>query len=73
MGSNIFVRLIPLPEVVHAVTLPNVDCTFDIYINATLPEELQRKALDHELEHIRKDHFYNEDPVWLNEQEAERK
>lgn len=73
MGSNIFVRLIPLPETVRAVTLPNVDCTFDIYINATLPEELQRKALDHELEHIRKDHFYNEDPVWLNEQEAERK
>lgn len=73
MGSNIFVRLIPLPEAVRAVTLPNDDCTFDIYINANLPEELQRKALDHELEHIRKDHFYNDDPVWLNEQEADSK
>ena len=73
MGSNIFVRLISLPETVRAVTLPNSDCTFDIYINANLPEELQRKALDHELAHIRRDHFYNEDPVWLNEQEADSK
>lgn len=55
------------------MTLPNDDCTFDIYINANLPEEWQRQALDHELEHIRRDHFYNEDPVWLNEQEADDK
>lgn len=71
MGSNIFVRSIPLPEAVRAVTLPNDDCTFDIYINANLPEELQFKALEHELKHIRKDHFYDDDPVWLNEANAE--
>lgn len=70
MGSNIFVRLIPLPIAVRAVVLPNNDGTFDIYINANLPEELQQKALVHELEHIRRDHFYNDDPVWLNEEEA---
>ena len=70
MGSNIFIRAIPLPESVRAVTLPNDDSTFDIYLNANLPEELQRKALAHELEHIRRDHFYNDDPVWKNEAEA---
>lgn len=70
MGSNIIVRLISLPVTVRAVTLPNDDGTFDIYINTNLPEELKQKALDHELGHIRKDHFYNEDPVWLNEEEA---
>ena len=70
MGSNIFVRTIPLPIAVRAVVLPNDDGTFDVYINANLPEELQQKALAHELEHIRRDHFYNDDPVWLNEQEA---
>lgn len=70
MGSNIFVRLIPLPIAVRAVVLPNNDGTFDIYINANLPEELQQRALAHELEHIRRDHFYNDDPVWLNEEEA---
>ncbi len=70
MGNNIFVRSVPLPEAVRAVVLPNDDGTFDIYINSTLPEELQQRALDHELEHIRRDHFYNDDPVWLNELEA---
>lgn len=70
MGSYIFVRLIPLPDTVRAVTIPNDDGTFDIYVNKNLPEELQDRALTHELEHIRRDHFYNDDPVWLNEEEA---
>lgn len=70
MGNYIFVRSVPLPCAVRAVTLPNDDSTFDIYINSTLPDELQKKALSHELEHIRRDHFYNDDPVWLNEEEA---
>lgn len=70
MGSFIFVRPVPLPEAVRAVTLPNDDGTFDIYLNSRLPDELQQKALAHELEHIKQDHFYNDDPVWFNEKEA---
>ena len=70
MGTNIFVRLVSFPKTIRAVTLPNDDGTFDIYINSDLPEELQHKALNHELEHIRRDHFYNDDPVWINEQDA---
>lgn len=63
-------RLIALPGTVPAVVLPNDDGTFDIYINAALPEELQDRALRHELQHINLDHLYNGDPVWLNEREA---
>ena len=63
-------RMIALPETVPAVTIPNDDGTFDIYINAVLPDELQNRALEHELQHIKLDHFYNEDPVGRNEQEA---
>ena len=70
MGSHIFVRIISLPKAVHAVTIPNDDGTFDVYVNSNMPEELQHRWLNHELRHIRKDHFYNDDPVWLNEQEA---
>lgn len=70
MGNYIFVRLIPLPDTIPAVTIPNDDCTFDIYINSVLSEERQNRAMEHELEHIRLDHFYNEDPVWRNEEEA---
>lgn len=70
MGNYIFIRMIPLPEAVRAVTLPNDDGTFDIYINASLPELLQNRALEHELRHIKKDHFYNEDHVTQNEADA---
>lgn len=70
MGNYIFVRMVVLPETVPAVTIPNDDGTFDVYINANLPEFLQNRALQHELEHIRLDHFYNEDPVAKNEEEA---
>lgn len=71
MGSSVFIRTVRLPEAVRAVTIPNDDGTFDIYINEVIPQELQQRALEHELEHIRKDHFYNEDPVWVNEEEAD--
>ena len=65
-----FARLIPLPPAVEGVTIPNDDGTFDVYINANLPLEKQAEVLAHEMEHIKKDHFYNEDPVWINEAEA---
>ena len=68
--GNVYVRTVSLPPSVRAVTLPNDDATFDIYINAELPEELQVKALEHELEHIRLGHFYDEAPVGENEREA---
>lgn len=70
MGNYIYVRMITLPDAVRAVTLPNDDGTFDIYINAALPELLQNRALEHELRHIQFEHFYNEDSVTHNEQEA---
>jgi len=70
LGGNIYVRSTTLPETVRAVTLPNDDGTFDIYLNSCLPDELQVRALEHELRHIKLGHFYNDDPVPLNEKEA---
>lgn len=68
--KGIFVRMVPFPEHVRAVTIPNVDNTFDIYINSSLPEEWKEIALKHELNHIRMNHFYNDDSVSENEAEA---
>ncbi len=68
--KGVFVRMVPFPDHVRAVTIPNADNTFDVYINESLPKELQEKALEHELKHIKLDHFYNEDPVCENENEA---
>lgn len=70
MGSYTYVRMIPLPSAVRAVTLPNDDGSFDVYINSNIPAELQVKALEHELEHIHLGHFYNDDSVGVNELEA---
>ena len=57
-GCGYFVRFVSFPSTIRAVTLPNDDGTFDIYINQTLPYELQLAAFKHELNHIQKDHFY---------------
>lgn len=67
-----FVRYAEFPLSVEGVTVPNNDGTFDIYINSLLPAERQDETLAHELEHIRKDHFYNDiAPVQTLEREAE--
>lgn len=55
-----FVRLVSLPAAIDGVSVPNDDGSFDIYINADLCESRQQECLEHELEHIRKDHFYQE-------------
>lgn len=57
---NAFVRCVPLPRCAEAVTIPNDDGTFDIYINNCLSACKQTAALKHELSHIKRDHFYND-------------
>ena len=65
-----FVRLVELPASVEGVTVPNDDGSFDIYINSRLGEERRRAKLEHELEHIRRDHFYRPGTVAMKEAEA---
>lgn len=57
---NAYVRGAPLPQCVEAMTIPNNDSTFDVYVNTNLCECKQHAALEHELRHIEKDRFYNE-------------
>ena len=67
-----YVRLVPLPLTVDGVTLPNDDGNFDIYINSCHTKEHQEETLAHELNHIRKEHFYNDTkPIRTVEQEAD--
>lgn len=69
-----FVRLVELPRTVNGVTLPNDDGTFDIYLNSLLTEDEQKTALEHEIEHIIQDHFYNDvKPIRQIEAEADKK
>ena len=55
-----FVRFIDLPPHINSLTIPNDDGTFDISINSRLCESRQKKAIQHEIEHIKKDHFYDD-------------
>ena len=69
-----FVRLVELPRTVNGVTLPNDDGTFDIYLNRLLTDDEQKTALEHEIEHIIQDHFYNDvKPLRQIEAEADKK
>ncbi len=58
------------PSTVRAVTLPNEDDTFDIYINQNLPYDTQLAAFKHELTHIKQEHFYVDRCIARIEEEA---
>ena len=65
-----YVRVVELPAAVRGVTVPNDDGTFSVYINALYDDESQRETLEHELEHLARDHFYADTPVARQEAEA---
>ena len=68
-----YVRVVELPSAVRGVTVPNDDGTFSVYINALYDDETQRETLEHELEHLARDHFYADAPVARQEAEASGK
>lgn len=68
--DNIYIRGLPLPGKIRGVTVLAPDDDFVVFINTNLCESTQAKAKEHELRHIRMDHFYNHDPVIINELEA---
>lgn len=69
--SDFFVRLIPLPRGSEALVLPNDDMTYDVYVNSNLCPDKQREALDHEIKHIKKDHFHSNKSIRQVEAEAD--
>lgn len=68
--GDIFVRGIELPLSVKGVTVLDYDGNFNVYINILLSYAVQQKAIQHEIRHITKEHFYDFEPVVHNEIEA---
>lgn len=66
-----FVRLVDLPRKIRGVTVPNDDGTFDIYLSLRLSPEQRSQCLEHELRHIRRDHFYSDSDVEALERDAD--
>lgn len=70
-NADYFVRFIPFPPGrITGAVVPNDDGTFSIYIDSNADDLHKRKALDHEIEHLKKDHFYCDKPIEVIEAEA---
>lgn len=68
--GDIFVRGIELPLTVKGVTVLDSDGNFNVYINILLSYDTQQQAVIHEVKHIKKEHFYDFEPVIHSEIEA---
>lgn len=66
----VFIRGLAMPGSVRGVTVAAPDDDFMVFVNTNLCPDTQAKAAAHEIRHIRLDHFYNEEPVVINEIEA---
>ena len=64
------VRLVDLPFGIVSFTLIDSDGIPNIYINARQSKDMQRIGYEHEKEHIRRDDWNSDLPVYLIEQEV---
>ena len=55
------------------VTVQDEDGNYNMYINARLTFEERKRTVNHELNHIDKDHFHDERPIAEIEEEADKK
>ncbi len=69
--DRIFIRGIALPGSVRGASVKTDDDDFVVFVNTNLCPAAQKRAARHEIRHIRLEHFYNQEPVVINEIEAE--
>lgn len=62
--GDFHVYLLPFDGDIEGCVTMDEDCFYSIYINANLPPDRQRKVLDHELNHILNNDFYNDKPIY---------
>ena len=67
--NQIFVKKIALPAKVKGMAV-EIEDDFFIFVNENLSLKAQHNAANHELKHVELDHFYNDDPVVINELEV---
>jgi len=69
--ADFFIRVVPLPYAIRAMTSPNPDGTFSVYLNSRNSYHQTLKAIDHEYKHMDKDDFYNGEPIESIENEVQ--
>lgn len=54
-----YIRFVDLPVSIKGITILKKDF-YNVYINAVLSSDEQKKAIKHELTHIKREDFYSE-------------
>ena len=57
--NDTYISFIWLPSRVHAITVPDADGNYIVFVNQNLCFNQQEKAIKHELEHIKNGDFEN--------------
>lgn len=57
----IFIREIEMPMKIRGYTAPDIDDNYNIFINRELADDVKRRTLEHELQHIEKGHLFCEE------------
>ena len=65
----VIVRIIDMPYEVKGATAKDAEGDYNVYLNARYSSDIRAEAWQHELEHIKRDHFYSQKSV--KEMEAE--
>ena len=65
--NDIFVRFLRFPHRIKGVTILDENADYNVYINSCLDGYGSRKAYLHELEHIRREHFWTSLSAWAAE------
>ncbi len=69
--GDIIIRYISMPASIRAYTLTDHNDDYNVYVNDALNSIEQQKAINHELRHIKGDHFYRISSVTADETEAD--
>lgn len=62
-GTDYFVYFDVFPWSIKGLVTTNDDGTFSIYLNKRYPLSILEETLEHEVDHIKSDDFYNNIPV----------
>ena len=61
--DRVIIRILDMPLHVKGMTVKDSEGDFNIYLNASIPDERRVEAFHHELDHIKEGHFYSHEDV----------
>lgn len=67
----VIIRKINLPTTLPGYTVLDENGDYNMYLNDRLSHDAQTEAFRHELEHIRRGHFYTYEDIRVLEEQAE--